>query len=198
MHAAEITGGRPAKEFWLTEGEALFIATRSEAKGAIAITREMIRVFMLARRGLLPLQVVPPEVTNALMQLTTSLADLSVAVANNAKEIALIRAELDGNSRPKGRISADEVKRILYAFREIASDTVGSPTKHDRELRRRWNAARANADRLAREAARLPMGQAWCLLDPRDLNAAWRRIDDLRVEAKQRAAARKQPALFVS
>ncbi len=53
MHAAEITGGRPAREYWLTEADALFIATQSGTKAAVRVTKEMIRVFMLARRGLL-------------------------------------------------------------------------------------------------------------------------------------------------
>lgn len=47
------TGGRPGKQRFYTEADALFLVTRSEAAGAVALTREMIRVFMLARRGLL-------------------------------------------------------------------------------------------------------------------------------------------------
>lgn len=43
-------------EFLLTEEDALFIATQSETKKAVAVTKTMIRVFALARRGLLPSQ----------------------------------------------------------------------------------------------------------------------------------------------
>lgn len=44
------------EEFWLSEEEALFIATRSDTKAAIALTKEMIHVYALARRGLFPQQ----------------------------------------------------------------------------------------------------------------------------------------------
>ena len=40
----------------MTEQEALFIATQSDTKIAIALTKEMIKVYSLARRGLLPQQ----------------------------------------------------------------------------------------------------------------------------------------------
>lgn len=43
-------------EYWLTEAQALFIAAKSETKGATAILKDMIRVYMLARRGLYPQQ----------------------------------------------------------------------------------------------------------------------------------------------
>lgn len=47
------TGGRPARVRYLSEPDALFIATQSETAGAVAVTKEMIRVYMLARRGLI-------------------------------------------------------------------------------------------------------------------------------------------------
>ncbi|MBK9263073.1 MAG: hypothetical protein IPM54_25125 [Polyangiaceae bacterium] len=46
-------GGRPGRAYWLTEAAALFIVTKSETQNAIALTKEMIQVFMLARRGIL-------------------------------------------------------------------------------------------------------------------------------------------------
>lgn len=60
------TGGRPATEFWLNEAEALFVATQSRTPVARALTMEMIRVFMLARRGLLPGQS-PPSFDPAML-----------------------------------------------------------------------------------------------------------------------------------
>lgn len=53
---AKSTGGRPGTEFWLSEAAALFIVTKSETKNAIALTKEMIRVFMLVRRGMIETQ----------------------------------------------------------------------------------------------------------------------------------------------
>jgi hypothetical protein len=49
----ETRGGRPGKLFWLCEAEALFIATQIATPKARALTHEIIRVFMLARRGML-------------------------------------------------------------------------------------------------------------------------------------------------
>lgn len=51
------TGGvRETKvnEYWLTEAEVLYLAAKSETEAADALLREVIRVYMLARRGLLP------------------------------------------------------------------------------------------------------------------------------------------------
>ena len=45
---------RPEAEFWLTEAQALKVAAKSETEPADALLDEMIRVFMLARRGTLP------------------------------------------------------------------------------------------------------------------------------------------------
>lgn len=59
--AASQNRGRPGKQRFYTEADALFLVTRSEAAGAVALTREMIRVFMLARRGLL--RPVAPGIT---------------------------------------------------------------------------------------------------------------------------------------
>lgn len=50
------TGGRPGKRRLYNEADALFLVTRSETPKAVALTREMIRVYMLARRGLLTQQ----------------------------------------------------------------------------------------------------------------------------------------------
>ncbi len=47
-------GGRPGTEYWLNEEQALFICTRSEAKGAIALTKQMVMIFAAWRRGQMP------------------------------------------------------------------------------------------------------------------------------------------------
>lgn len=43
--------GRPATEYWLDEASALFVASQSGTEKAIAITKEVIAVFVAARRG---------------------------------------------------------------------------------------------------------------------------------------------------
>lgn len=50
------TGGRPGRCFLLSEADALFVVAHSETPKAVALTREMIRVYILARRGLLTQQ----------------------------------------------------------------------------------------------------------------------------------------------
>lgn len=47
------TPGRPGREFWLTEAAALKVTAKSETEIADTVLDEVIRVFMLARRGLL-------------------------------------------------------------------------------------------------------------------------------------------------
>ena len=44
-------GGRPGAEYFLTEAEALFIATRSETPKSIAVTKTMIAVFVDVRNA---------------------------------------------------------------------------------------------------------------------------------------------------
>lgn len=43
--------GRPGTEYWLNEEQALFLCTRSEAKGAVALTKQMVMVFAAWRNG---------------------------------------------------------------------------------------------------------------------------------------------------
>lgn len=43
--------GRPATEYWLDEASALFVASQSGTDAAIAVTKEVIAVFIAARRG---------------------------------------------------------------------------------------------------------------------------------------------------
>lgn len=207
MHAAGINGrGRPATEFWLTEDEALFVAMRSDAEGAILLQREMIRVFMLARRGLLPQQSVElhqifsqlAETNRSVLALAASMTNLSQALAANTQRIEALEARASGSGGPQGRISSLECLRLLEAFRVIATLTVGPQVAKDHEQNRRWRKARLVADHKTRLAIRYPMGRKWCALDPRDLNEAWARIDELREEARRIAAQRKTQGTLLS
>ena len=59
-------------EYWLTEAQALKVAAKSETDVADALLDEMIRVFMLARRGLLETRpALSPEVTAKTTRLFT-------------------------------------------------------------------------------------------------------------------------------
>jgi hypothetical protein len=74
--ASQTSGGRPGREFWLTEAQALKVAAKSETEPADAILDEMIHVFMLARRGQLPPAPAPlappPQMPEATWELLTT------------------------------------------------------------------------------------------------------------------------------
>jgi len=72
------TGGRPATVYYLTEAQALKVAAHSETAPADALLDEMIRVFMLARRGALPAVEAPPLDAPTIL---ASLAALDARVA---------------------------------------------------------------------------------------------------------------------
>lgn len=74
-------GGRPSCERFYGEADALFLVTRSERPEAVALTKEMIRVYMLARRGLLSPPASDPAVMVALAALSQQVAALSRQVA---------------------------------------------------------------------------------------------------------------------
>lgn len=67
---------RNVTEFWLSEAAALFIVTKSETKNAIALTKEMIRVFMLVRRGMIETQPSPElgELKSMVIELRSELS----------------------------------------------------------------------------------------------------------------------------
>lgn len=68
---SESTGRTPGfLELYLNEAEALYLCTKLRTAPAKAITWEMIRVYMKARRGLLPQQSIDPvQLSNALLKL---------------------------------------------------------------------------------------------------------------------------------
>ncbi len=83
------TPGRPTEEHWLTEAQALKVVAKSDTEKADALLDEVIKVFVLARRGLLPNQI-PIALT----------ADQSAAIAIRQKavvEMALMARDLLGD-----------------------------------------------------------------------------------------------------
>lgn len=86
--------GQPADEYWLSEAQALKVAAKSETEPADALLDEMIRVFMLARRGLL---TPPPATTSP----PARLADVELAA------IGALKASLErGDDVEAGRITS--------------------------------------------------------------------------------------------
>lgn len=111
------TGAAPRfeDEMWFTEAEALWLASQSKTPRAVAVTKEMIRVYMLARKGLLPQQRPAPSA-----EAFTAMA-LEVGRAMVLEFIAPIRTEMakmreDFAKLPQGVISglqADELRRTV-------------------------------------------------------------------------------------
>jgi len=98
------------KEYWLTEAQALFIAAKSETSKATALLGEMIRVYMAARRGLLP-------------RMDSLLAERQAPLlATITKQEALIAAQ----DQALARMQADN-----YRLREQGTDGIISATSAD-------------------------------------------------------------------
>lgn len=71
-------GGRPGREFWLNEGQALVICALSRTAQAAAVRRQIIEVFMAWRRGELPAQssAAPALESSALARLVDEVSEL--------------------------------------------------------------------------------------------------------------------------
>ncbi len=105
---------------WFGEADAMWLASQSGTPAAVALTKEMIRVFMLARRGLLPSQIAPQGLTAD--QLATALAPLSAGFAAVAKMLADMNdrvAALEARSRD-GRIGPEQANAIKARVRFCA------------------------------------------------------------------------------
>ena len=108
-------GGRPARRRFYTEADALFLVTRSEAPGAVGLTKEMIRVYMAARRGLLSQQRAPAAPTLDAEMLR--------------KMVALLVAEQLGKTRPAALespvLGSLDRETVLLPLVRLARTTVG-------------------------------------------------------------------------
>ena len=86
--------GRPGMQRFYTEADALFLVTRSETPKAIALTKEMIGVYMLARRGLLA-PVAAREADPAALALVPKLVHMIEAMEASAAQQGARIAELE-------------------------------------------------------------------------------------------------------
>ena len=163
------TGGRPGIARFYTEADALFLVTRSEAPQAVALTKEMIRVYMAARRGLLPRPVaaLPPEAL-------AELGSLRAAVADLQRELA------------SGVIGPDvALEKIVTPLRRIAA--LRGATRRDRK------AERARYDRRLRNLlGHARRGATWARLDRRLLGVAEVHVGEW-LDAAIRDARRRPP-----
>jgi hypothetical protein len=97
------TGGRPGTAFWLTEAGALFVASQSGTPKAIAITKEVIKVFIAARRGELPMKRQEPAdamglavVSRLALDTSERLAGIRKWALSSATDITDLRSDMVG------------------------------------------------------------------------------------------------------
>jgi hypothetical protein len=139
-------------EYWLTLEEALFIATQSETKRAVFITKVMIAVFAAVMRGAaVSRENLPPEVTSILAdyrrELEATRSDLAAHRQENAALMKLIGAS--------GRHRAEQLKRV---FNEVAALNAAAQ-------RRSYRSCRTEVESLVRDRAGYPRGGSMRLED---------------------------------
>lgn len=123
------TGAAPRTEdeMWFTEEEALFLATKSATPASIALTKEMIHVFVLARRGLLPRQQAPVITAETIAAIVAPLVAQSIALALTPilARISAIETHLGGPLVTSGTLSPAVASSIKHRLREAAKVVVG-------------------------------------------------------------------------
>lgn len=162
-------GGRPGTEFWLSEAAALFIIAKSETAMAKMLLKEMIRVFMLARRGMLA-----PNVEHESLLRTM------------AKELAEVKSELSRVALDNGMIGVNGAKRISEMILELAQWQFmrgAAPSIKSAQTRIR--------QKLCRDAEWGGAGRDWKFLPSHKYGVVMAIIkstrNDMLAEAKQRA-----------
>lgn len=120
------TGGfreDPVEEYWLTERQAMKVATQSKTPNADAITDEMIDVYSLAVRGLLPQQ--QPKPPTPQME-NRSTADVMLELSREIKASLEAAKDLDPKrvSEIHGRMAEAHSLLLLREAREASKEPV--------------------------------------------------------------------------
>lgn len=153
------TGGRPAKQRFYSEADALFLVTRSDKPEAIKLTKEMIAVYMAARRGLLrPVSVtpiapaIPAEVLAVLAvvpALTAQMETLTAMMKDSAARLGALEQNI-----ASGIIGAERGSEITKRLYAASLRATGGDKTRAKSVRGRWvqtlrNAAQFNGPRSA-------------------------------------------------
>lgn len=125
-------GGRPATEYWLTEEQALLVASKSDAPNAAQVRHMVIKVFVAWRRG----HLVPalPTTAEAFASAFTMLAQQERRQAEQGQQIKAIEAKVAAvaetnllKAKPQNAETISEIrKRInrIYGLPPRIIDTV--------------------------------------------------------------------------
>jgi len=193
----------PVTEYYLTESDSLFITTQSGTKAAIQLTKEMIRVFMLARRGLLPqpvqaVQQIPAAIADALVKITETVAESQKTIVLIQTALVKLQDRVDGMDKSAGLFGKEKRALYLKEMRQIA--TLWYPDR--KTNKREWRSCRCRIERDARKAAALSMGRAWdeALLS-RESDLKLKLVElyneaEFNPEARRRREEYKTPTLF--
>jgi hypothetical protein len=104
----QTSGGRPGREFWLTEAQALKVVAKSETDKADAILDEVIAVYLAWRRGHLAPTVAPTDIINALAANNLRVGDNPSVSADLKSKIGLFaRSARISFQRAHGRLKRD-------------------------------------------------------------------------------------------
>jgi len=200
--------GRPGVARFYGEADALFLVTRSDAKRAVALTKEMIQVYIAARRGLLrpatgaalepavsaALATIPVMARN-IEALTKTVEAVVATVAEQGAAIAAHSAEL--TSGVIGAAKGREIAESLYAasLRAVGGDKARARSFRASRQQLIRNAVQFNGPRSAwRNLPRPRLAQVESMVD-----AVEREANDLakthRAERAAQAERERQPEL---
>lgn len=149
--------GRPGIQRFYNEADALFLVTRAGTAKAIKLTKEMILVYMLARRGLIPsvpasAPTIPAEVLAALATvpiIAAQMESLTALVKDNAARLGSLEQNIA--SGVVGAERGGEITRRLYAasLRATGGDKTRAKSVRGRWVQQLRNAAQFNGPRSA-------------------------------------------------
>lgn len=161
-------------EFWLTEEQALLVAVRSATPKAMEVRRDLVRVYIAVRRGVLVVPASPPVPT-------LTAADVQALVR---EELARALAPLSERALSGGVIGRGAAGRLRGLLREVADLYTGESRKSQA-----WKSRLKIADNDVRKACSFPV-RAWSMLPLESEAAATAKLDDLLRVAREVQNAR--------
>lgn len=127
-------GGRPATEYWLTEEQALLVASRSEAENAPQVRRMLIKVFVAWRRGhLTPTQALTPA--EMFLQNAQTMVAIERQQAEHDRKIMVLDAKVEKvaqtqllTSKPQNAETISEIRKRINRRYGLSKDIVDTVT----------------------------------------------------------------------
>lgn len=157
-------GGRPGKEYWLTEAQAIKVIAKSETAMADATLDQIIAVFIAARKGLLPQQ--QTAANDAVAALRAEFAEWRSSFPLIVGEV--IKATLDARTAQDGAsigpVGSREIRRELLVYGQLMA------TPGDRREAKVWRSS--GEIELRSHLGYSGSGRQWAALPAGDLARA--------------------------